>query len=118
MAHDVDGFDLSFTSRTSWKAEVRRNGEVVDVVPVTWTKGWQRRGNENYLEVWFRNADELTTYSKRTEPFLVAIAKAHDYEQFPHVFAFFTALFRVVATGAILSDISIETRVLERVSAR
>ena len=117
MPHEVDGFDLTFTSRTSWKAERRHAGRKVDVVPVTWTKGLRRAGDEMFLEVWFRKPSELESFKQSREPFVVALAKAKDYSQMPHQFDTFNALFRVVSTGNLLSDKSIDTRVLERVKA-
>jgi hypothetical protein len=115
MAHFVDGFDLTFTSRTSWKATRRLRGKVIDIVPVTWTKGLRQPGPT--LEVWYRNPEERQGARQSREPFVVAVARAKDYSALPHEFEQFTALFRVVATGDQLSETSIETKVLERVRA-
>jgi hypothetical protein len=38
MPHHVDGFELKFTSRTSWKAKLRLLNQKLDVVPVTLSK--------------------------------------------------------------------------------
>jgi hypothetical protein len=114
MSHEVDGYDLTFTSRTSWKAERRRGGKLIDVVPVTWTKGIRGNGKIEFLEVWLRSK-ELKEYNSRTEPFVVALAIAKDYNQTPHSFQEFRGLFEVQATGTLLSDRSIETRVLRRI---
>ena len=117
MAHAVDGYELRFTSRRSWKAERRLNGALIDVVPVTWTKGIAQKGGERLLEVWFRNPDDLSNYSHRTEPFVAAVAVARDYDEYPHHFLKFTGLYEVVATGALLSSDSIETRILRRITS-
>ncbi|MBV9629586.1 MAG: hypothetical protein JO230_15930 [Xanthobacteraceae bacterium] len=118
MPHKVDGFELRFTGRTSWKAERRCRGAVIDVIPVTWTKGWSKTSEGTFLQVWFRNADDREQYLDRREPFVVAVGVAKDYEEFPHQFSHFTSVFRVLATGKVLSEHSIETRVIERVTAR
>jgi hypothetical protein len=117
MTHPVDGFNLKFTARTNWKAELRERGVLIDTVPVTWTKGWAKRDGETFLRVWFRKQVDLQKYNARTEPFLVAVAKAKDYAVHPHQFDHFTSVFRVAATGEILDEISIQTRVVERVRA-
>jgi hypothetical protein len=52
------------------------------------------------------------------EPFVVAVAAAKDYSRHPHEFDGFRALFEVVPTGRILSENSIETKVLRRVTSR
>lgn len=74
MAHAVDGYNLKFTARTSWKAERRARGKVIDIIPVTWVHG--RRGDVQ--EVWYRKHDELEVARQRTEPFVVALAQAKD----------------------------------------
>ena len=90
---------------------------MIDVVPVTWTKGLRRVGDDMFLEVWFRKSSDLEAFNQSREPFVVAMAKAKDYSQHPHQFETFNALFRVIPTGHVLSEKSIETRVLERVKA-
>jgi hypothetical protein len=48
MGHSVDGFDLKYTSRTSWKAERRERGTLIDIVPVTWC--CQSNGNSSCVD--------------------------------------------------------------------
>jgi hypothetical protein len=117
MAHSVDGFDLRFTGRTSWKAERRLRGKLIDVVPVTWTKGWLKTPKGVFIQVWFRNETDLLEYNSRPEPFVIAVAKAKNYNRFPHEFEQFTALFQVKATGNTMSEKSIETLMLDRIRA-
>jgi hypothetical protein len=119
MSHHVDGFELKFTSRTSWKAELRFQNQKI-VVPVTLTKG-RRKGassQEVFLEVWYRNADELRSRAADSNDFIVALAKAKDDHAAPPVFDTFVGLFRVIPTGVLLSETSIETKILERVRAQ
>ncbi len=120
MAHSVGGLDLKYTSRTSWKAEVRSHGKVVAIAPVTWTKGRYTKKNskEVFQQVWFQNADELEERRTSTDPFIVAVAVAKDYSHHPHEFQDFQAVFEVVATGEIWDEKSIETRVIRRVTSK
>jgi hypothetical protein len=119
VTHPVDGFDLKFTGRTSWKAKRSQSGVNIDIIPVTWTKGWRKdpKSEEIYQEVWFQNSGEMNERNSSNDPFIVAVAIAKDYSIFPHAFKQFQAIFEVVPTGVILSPQSIETRVLRRVKA-
>lgn len=120
MAHSVGGLDVKYTSRTSWKAEIRSRGKVVAIAPVTWTKGRYTKQNssEVFQQVWFQNADELEEHRTSRDPFIVAVAVAKDYNHHPHEFQDFQAVFEVVATGEIWDDKSIETRVIRRVTSK
>ena len=120
MAHSVGGLDLKYTSRTSWKAEIRSHGKVVAIAPVTWTKGRYTKENsqEVFQQVWFQDADELEERRTSTDPFIVAVAVAKDYSHHPHEFKDFQAVFEVVATGEIWDEKSIETRVIRRVTSK
>lgn len=119
MAHPVDGFDLTFTSRTRWKAIRKVRGRKVDIIPVTWTKGWRKDpgSGENRLEVWYQDPAELESRSQDPSPFVVALAIAKDYSVMPHAFQSFQGVFEVAPTGTVLSKKSLETRVLKRVLA-
>ncbi|MGE8126054.1 hypothetical protein ACQKQD_03665 [Methylobacterium sp. NPDC080182] len=118
MAHDVDGFDVSYTSRTSWKAHVSRNGSVVATAPVTWTKGTRKdpATGKWFQQVWFQNAGELAAVNGSTDAFLVAVAEAHDYATHPHAFKHFNCIYEVRPTGKQVDQHSIECEVLRRVT--
>jgi hypothetical protein len=119
VPHYVDGFELKFTSRTSWKAELRLLNKKFDVVPVTLTKG-RRQGaspKEVFLEVWYRNAEELRLCAAQQNSFVLALARAKNDHEVPPVFDTFVGIFRVIPTGATLNENSIETKVLERLRA-
>jgi hypothetical protein len=120
QAHSVGGLDLKYTSRTSWKAEIRSHGKVVAIAPVTWTKGRDTKENsqEVFQQVWFQDADELEEHRTSTDPFIVAVAVAKDYGHHPHEFKDFQAVFEVVATGEIWDEKSIETKVIRRVTSK
>jgi hypothetical protein len=121
MSHSVDGFELKFTSRTSWKARVWLPGgkAVADDVPVTWKDGWRFEDRKFFQRVWFRKADELEAHKSSRKPFLVAVAdrKEKKVSQAPSVFKSFIGVYEVVSTGTILSENSIETRVVRRLKA-
>lgn len=120
MPHYVDGFELTFTSRTGWKAERRLLNQKLDVVPVTLTKGRRQvaSSKEVFLEVWYRNAEEMRYRAADLNPFIVALAKAKNDLGSPPIFDEFVGIFRVIPTGVFLSENSIEAKVLERVKAR
>jgi hypothetical protein len=120
MAHEVDGFDLTFTSRRSWKATRRAAGQIVDVVPVTWTKGRRQdpTSKEIMQEVWYQNPAELEAARTSIAPFVVALAVAKDYSVLPHAFQEFRGIFEVVSTGEQLTPQSIQTRVVRRMQNR
>lgn len=119
MSHPVSGFDLKFTSRNSWKAERRQRGQVIDIVPVTWTKGRREDPQTKivFQEVWFRDQKELEERRIDRNSFVIALAIAKNYNELPLSFEEFRGLFEVVATGNKLSDQSIETKVIRRVVA-
>ncbi len=118
MAHLVGGYDLWFTGKAHWKAHRSAADQEPDMVPVTWTKGWRRDAKgTNFLEVWFEDPEEAKARSGEAEAFVVALAEAKDFEQVPRVFKEFRGLFEVEPTGTILSENSLETRILRRVNA-
>ncbi len=120
MAHEVDGYDLTYVSRTSWKAERRNAGMLLDQVPVTWTDGWRHDAKTNapFLAVYYKDAAEMEARRTSTTPFVVAIAEAHDKEAIPRVFQRFIGVFEVLATGVQFDDLSIEVKLLRRLNAR
>jgi len=120
MPHYVDGFELTFTSRTGWKAERRLRNQKLDVVPVTLTKGRRQvaSSKEVFLEIWYRNTEEMRYRAADLNPFIVALAKAKNDLESPPIFDEFVGIFRVVPTGAFLSENSIEAKILERVKGR
>src|SRR4051812_8179776 len=116
--HGADGFEMKFTHRSSWKGNIYRLGRLIEVVPVTWTKGWTKKADGTvHLEVWFRDKIELQARALDPSPFHVALAVAKDYGVLPHSFRSYQGLFEVRATGQLLSDLSLETCVLTRVIA-
>jgi hypothetical protein len=109
---------MAFTYRGSWKANISRLGKVIETVPVTWTKGWavDKDSGVIRLEVWYQDPNELRARAADPTPFNVALGLAHDYGEFPHRFKAYKGLFEVQATGSLLTDISLQTTVLRRLS--
>ena len=120
MAHEVDGYDLTYVSRTSWKAERRYAGRLLDQVPVTWTDGWRHdpKTNARFLAVYYKDAAEMETRRTSAKPFVIAVAAAHDKEAIPRVFHRFIGVFEVLATGVQFDNWSIEAKLLRRLNAR
>ena len=119
MPHEVDGLNLKYTARTSWKAEVRTPaGRLVGVVPVCWTNGMRRGGAETYLQVWYKDPSEMERQRKSKTPFLVATALAKSYTELPRQFEEFRGVFEVRSTGVALDHESIETVIIRRVNGR
>jgi hypothetical protein len=113
------GYRLSFTHRRSWKARRRLLDREVDIVPVTLTKG-RRQGassKEVFLQVWYQDVEELRRRVVDPSAFVVVLARAKDDRKMPPDVDEFVGIFRVVPTGIVLSENSIETKVLERVRA-
>ena len=117
MGHSVDGFDLKYVSRTSWKAERRDRGKLVDIVPVTWTDAQHRKGSEIIQVVYYQKPDELELARLNPEPFIIALAAPKHPTARPRQFDEFRGVFEVVATGRALDEESIETKVIRRVKA-
>ena len=105
MAHEVDGYDLTYVSRTSWKAERRNAGKLFDTVAVTWTDGWRHDEATiaRFIAVYYKNAAEMEIQRANTMPFVVAVAEAHDKRVHPRVFKRFIGVFEVLATSRIPS---------------
>lgn len=117
MAHASDNLEMTFTHRGSWKGHIWSRGTIIDTVPISWTKGWvvDKISGSIFLEVWFQKEEELLSAMNSEEPFKVAVGVADDYDAFPHSFKEYRGLFLVQATGERISNISIRTRVLDRV---
>jgi hypothetical protein len=105
--HKVGSLDVRFTGRRTWKAVVRRGGEVIaDDAPVAWDRDRHRdpETGEFFQDVCFRNRDEALKYNELREPFVIAVITAKDYSVLPHEFEEFRNVLEVVSTGRVLND--------------
>lgn len=117
MAHEVDGYELKYNGRRSWMAQLSQGGIVIEPrIPVTWATDWQKGG---LLRVWFRDRAEMLKHNDSKTPFIVAVATRARSDN-PNIERFekFNAIFRVTPTGELLSENSIQTRILDRLSDR
>ena len=117
MPHEVEGLDLRFTSRTSWKAEVSAPGFEPLIAPVTWTSVFRREGSITKLEVWFQNSADLQAHLASVDPFVIALAEPNNWaEGEPTSFKRFNGVFLVRSLGEIATSKSIECQVLRRLN--
>ena len=118
MAHHVDGFQLRFTGRSTWRAEFRSEDGQRGVVPVAWEHNLRMSGEEDFLLVMHRKKyrAEMDAHLASGAPFIVALAKAKDSKATTKEFKEFKCLFQVVSTGRRLSERTIETRILRVIS--
>ena len=68
----VDGFNIAFTHRGSWKADLLAPGKEVEIVPVTWTKDWDRQ--KGTVFVWLKKPEDVDHYMGLSKGFRIAIA--------------------------------------------
>jgi hypothetical protein len=69
----VNGFEIAYTNRGSWKAHRSINGKVIDEIPVAWDKDYEA-GAPPKLTIWFKNPREAELAFGRGS-FVSAIAK-------------------------------------------
>src|SRR5687768_10225820 len=104
MAHDVDGYQLAFTGRNTWRAEWREGTKLLGVVPVT----------RDVDRVWYRKRywDEMETRLADKRPFVIALSMQEGTKRGERKFKGFRALYEVVATGKRDGAWGIETRIV------
>ena len=64
-------------------------------IPVTWTKGFRKIGRRFHLEIWLNNPEELAKHTASKDPFVVALAVARNYTNFPHSFKEFHGVLKL-----------------------
>lgn len=117
MAHKVDGFDLEYTGRRTWKATRSIAGKAIDVVPVAWAQDWELREKEIYLKVWYTDEGEAMSTSERTDPFPVALVASLHPDGQEGEFKEFRGVYEVTATGKLWEPKCVEAKVLKRLKA-
>ena len=119
MPHGVDGFELAFTHPYSWKARRSQKGKELDIIPVAWSGGRrQEPGSADIFQrVHFKDRQELDRVAASRDPFVIALARAKDPSQKRLEFGEFVGIFEVLATGVIVDENSLETKVIRRLQA-
>lgn len=72
----VDGFNVLFSHRGAWTADLLAPGKVKQVIPVTWTKDWDRKAGTAL--VWLKKKDDVPVFMSKKDGFLVAIARKNE----------------------------------------
>src|SRR5690349_21600943 len=70
----IQGYEVDYKHRGSWRAYRRFKGQIVDEVPVAWDTDWTA-GKPPSLAVWFQDAFEAKARLEAGVPFVVAVAK-------------------------------------------
>jgi hypothetical protein len=118
VTHEVEGYVLRFPHIGAWKVRYRVRGQSdwLGEAPVAWRADRRGRGNEQTLDVWYRDRSEMEAQITNGKPFVVALAEAENWEARPLKVKELVCLYEVMATGRRL-DGGIETKVLRRLRA-
>jgi hypothetical protein len=116
MAHDVDGYQLAFTGRRTWRAEWRKGAKVLGEIQVTGHDDRVDRG-QHLIAVWYQKKywEEMEKHLADRRPFVIA-----QSEQEGRTFKRFRGIYEVEATDTCLSKWGseakgIEARILRRI---
>ncbi|WAP70116.1 hypothetical protein [Jiella pelagia] len=74
MVASIDGYDLAYTHRGSWKAHRIFRGKIIDEIPVAWTRDYAA-GNPPSLIVWFKDENEAGNRLATKGQFVVALSE-------------------------------------------
>jgi hypothetical protein len=95
--HYISGLGLKFTSRTSWKADVYKAGNVIATVPVAWIDqvvfNREEKRPQSFL-VWLTTPEKANDFLCQEEP-IIAVAISHDPKEHPRKFKEISRLFKV-----------------------
>jgi hypothetical protein len=105
---------VRFTYRGSWKAEIRAHGQLIAIAPVVWTEDRRQSGREAFQAVRFKDPSEMEQTRVCREPFIMALAKAENYESRRRKVKVFQGIFEVVPNGIQIRPDGIDTRVIRR----
>lgn len=72
----VDGFNVQFSHRGAWTADLLPPGKDKQVIPVTWTKDWDRKAGT--VLVWLKKEEDIPSFLEKKDGFLVAIARKNE----------------------------------------
>lgn len=78
--HNVDGYNLEFTSRKSWRARLYVQGKYLDEIPVGWARNMSPVEGVKMLSLHLKSLEECERRMKSAAPFKVAIALQRNPE--------------------------------------
>jgi hypothetical protein len=107
----VDGFNVFFSHRGAWTADLLAPGKEKEVIPVTWTKDWNRQAGT--LFVWLKRSSDVERYMSLTEGFPVAIGRYNEHGGASA--EDIVGIFFVVPLDASTEPIGIACKVIRRV---
>ncbi|WP_455269295.1 hypothetical protein [Rhizobium herbae] len=74
MARKLNGYDIAYTHRGSWTANLSYRGRLLETIPVAWTRDYATP----MLTVWFKDVDEAARRLAEGVPFKVALSRRED----------------------------------------
>lgn len=102
--HKVDGLELEFTSRRSWRVDVYRDGKKIGNIPVAWMDSVvfdKVAGRPTELLVWHTSEEVAKEWVKERSSVVVIAESRNPPKEQPREFKQFNRLCRVepIATG-------------------
>jgi hypothetical protein len=67
----VDGFNIQFSHRGSWTADILAPGKPMETIPVCWRDDYDF--NNRTIFVWLKKQEEVDRYMAQTNGFRIAI---------------------------------------------
>jgi hypothetical protein len=110
VTKSIDGYEVAYTHRGSWKASRTLNGVHLDDVPVAWSSDWVPPS----LTVLFKTPEEAELILSLGKPFVVAVATKKDDGSSSS--SNINGLFRVQPLSAV-GEAGVKCEVLLRVKA-
>lgn len=74
----VDGFEVAFTHRGSWKAALSAPSMLPDTIPVAWKSDYLRTDGQWQLFIWFKDPEEVNSLMSAGGSFRVALATKNE----------------------------------------
>jgi hypothetical protein len=113
--HNVDGYNLEFTSRKSWRARLYVKSKCIDEIAVGWARNMFPVDGVKMLSLHLKSSEECQLRMKSAAPFKVAIALQRNPEV-NKVIAI-SGVFEVLPISMNTAEHRLENRVLRRLHA-
>lgn len=115
MGKMVDGYEVAYTHRGSWKASMHLHGHHIADIPIAWDRDLSgRKAGEQTLLVWFEKPTEAAAILQAKDRFVAALSKWADGKGRTENIK---GLFLVTPVSATDDPTCILCNVLERVRA-